>query len=100
MLGEQRLGDFRAEVAEVNDKRVAAGVLDILERLNHVDLALDDADRTFIDFRGAVLFRVGLHQRLSAVDGKGLREAVAADRDDADLDLRDVVHVKFLLETL
>ena len=93
MLCQQRFADLRAKVAQVNHQCVAASLLHVLQRLHHVDLALHDADGALVHILAAVLFRVGLHQRFSSVDGQGLRETVTGNGDNADLDLRDVVHV-------
>ena len=92
VLCKQRLGNFRTEVAKVNDKRVAACVLYVFKRLYHVDLALHDTYGALINFGSTELLCVSVDQCLSAVDRKGFREAVTADGNNADLDLGNVVH--------
>ena len=67
VLCKQRLGNFRTEVAKVNDKRVAACVLYVFKCLYHVDLALHDTDRALIDICCTVFICVGLYQCLSSV---------------------------------
>ncbi len=86
MLCKQSFGNFRPEVPKVNTKSVASCLFDVLQRLYHVNLTLHDADRTFVDVLLAVFGLVGLHQSLSPVNGKGLRETVAAHCHDTDLD--------------
>ena len=92
MLREQGLGNFRSEVSKVNAERVAACLLDILKCVDHVDFALDNGHGALIDVRCAILVRICLDQRRTAVDGQFCREAVAADTDDTDFHYRDVVH--------
>ena len=93
MLRKKRLGNLRSEVAEINAKRITSGLLDIFERLYHVDLTLHDTDRTLINIRRIILLCVGVDQRFSAIDRKRLRKAVAADCNDSDLHLWNVLHV-------
>ena len=92
VLGEHGLGDLRAEVAEVDAEGVAFVLLEVLEGLEHVDLALDDADGTFIDVALAVLRLIGVDESAAAVDGEGFREAVAGDGHDAELDGGGIFH--------
>ncbi len=98
MLREQCLRDLRAKVSKIDHKGVASRFPDVLKSLDHMDLALDDADRTFIDIIRAVLRGVRVDQSLPAVDRQRSREAVTADSHDTYLNLWDVCeHVEFLL---
>ena len=98
MLRKKRLRDLRAEVSKVDHDGVAACLLHILKRLDHLGLALDDADRTFIDVIRAILCGVSLNEGFPAVDRERCREAVAADGYNTDLCLWNVFeHVRFLL---
>ena len=96
LLGDQGLGALGAEVAQEHDQRVDAGRLDLLIGLVHVrvDAALDD--RLELDDVKVLLLELR-HDGLAALFGEGDREAVAADREDAHFDLRDVVHRYLLL---
>ena len=98
-LGDGGLGTLGAEVAQENDQGIDAGLLDLLIGLHHVgvDAALDDG-LTLVDVK--VLFLQLGHDGLAALFGEGDREAVAADREDAHFDLRDVVHRYLLLGIL
>ena len=95
-LGDLGLGALGAEVAQEHHQRVDAGSLDLLIGLVDVgvDAALDDG----IDLNDVevLLLQLG-HDGLAALFGKGDRETVAADRDDAHFDLRDIVHRYLLL---
>ena len=90
MLCEKGLGDLRSEVAEENTQCIAACFFDILQRIHHIDFALNDGDRTLVDVVLIILLLICLDERLSSVDSKRRREAVARNRDDANLDLRNV----------
>ena len=61
MLRQQCLCNLRSEIAEVYDKCLTPGSLHILQRLNHMYLALHDTDRTFIDVILSVLFRISVN---------------------------------------
>ncbi len=100
VLRKQRLGDLRPEVAEVDAERVAVMSLDVGQRVDHVDLALDDGDRTLVDILRVILFRIGLHERLSSRLRKRSREAVAAHADDADFDFRCIIHLILSFERI
>ena len=69
MLCQQCLRYLRSKIPQVYDQRVASGFPDILQCLDHMDLALHDADRTLIDIPCIVLFAVRVHQCFSAVHG-------------------------------
>lgn len=84
MFGKQSLCDFGTKVSQINAKGVAACLLDVLERLYHLDFTFHDADRTFIDVFVVVVLDIGLHNRFASVDRKRFREAVAANGYDAD----------------
>ena len=84
VFGKQGLCDFGTKVSQVNAKGIAASLLDVLERLYHLDFTFHDADRTFIDVLAVVVLDIGLHNRFASVDRKRFREAVAANGYDAD----------------
>ena len=84
VFGKQSLCDFGTKVSQVNAKGIAASLLDVLERLYHLDFTFHDADRTFIDVLAVVVLDIGLHNRFASVDRKRFREAVAANGYDAD----------------
>ena len=92
LLREQRLRNFRPEVAEVHGEGVAARRLDVFERLHGLHFALDDAHGALVNIRSGVLFCIRPDQRRATVDRKAFGEAVARDGDDADLDGGDIVH--------
>ena len=92
VLCEQGFCDLRTEIAEVYAQSVAACLLDILKSLDHVDLALNDTDGTFVDVRCAVLVGVSLDDSLASVNGKALGEAVTGYCNYAKLDFRNVGH--------
>ena len=93
MLRKKSLGNFRAEVAEIDAERIAAILSDILEGVDHVNFTLDDRDRTLIEILRVVFLCVGLCNSLSSVNGKRRREAVAGYSHKANFDLRNVVHI-------
>ena len=88
MLCQKCLGNLGSEISKINAERIAAVGPDVFQGLHHVNLTLHDADRTFVDVLLAVFGLVGLHQSLSPVNGKGLRETVAAYRNNPDFYLR------------
>ena len=92
VLGQQGFGNFRTEVAQIDAQRIAAGFLDILQRLHHVDFALHNTDGALINILCVIRRFVSFYQGFSAVYGQGLREAVAADRHDTHFYFRHVVH--------
>jgi hypothetical protein len=101
VFGQKSFGDFGTEVSEVDAERVAACSLDVCESLDHMDLALDDTDRTFINVRFVVPGLVGVHKLLSAVHGEALRETVTADGDDTKFHFGDVAdHAFYLLKII
>ena len=101
MLSQKSLGDFGTEVSEVDAECVAACSLDVCESLYHMDLALDDTDRTFINVRFVVLGFVSVYKHFSAVHGEALRETVTADGDDAKFHFGDVAdHAYYLLKII
>ena len=83
MLCQQRLRDLRPKVSKVDTKCVASCLFEILQRLYHVDFALYDADRTFIDVFCRIFLLVGFHQISSSRYGKALRKTVSAHRNDS-----------------
>ena len=87
---DQRLRRLRTEVAEEDDEGIAAGVLCFFDSGQHVLLVLDGLLH-FIEV--AVFLLVGRDDGLTAVLREGDDEAVAADRDDAAFEIRDVAHV-------
>lgn len=90
MLCQQCLGDLRTEVAQIDAQRIAAGFFQIVQRLYHVDLAFHNADGTFVNILGIILFGIGIDQRLAAVYRQALRKAVTADCDNADFHFRNI----------
>ena len=95
-------GGFRtlgAEVAEEDGQRVDAGLLEVLVGFHDVcvNAALDD-DGALIDVIATVLQR--FNDCLAALFGQSDREAVAADCNNAHLDLRNVVHRNYLQSIL
>ena len=97
MFCEQSLGYLRSKIAKVYAQRVASGLLDVLKRLHHMDLAFYDADRAFIDIRLAIFCLVCVCQRLPSIDREALWEAVSADSNDSYFDFRYVHHHILLL---
>ena len=96
ILSEHRLRDLRTEVAEVDAEGVAFVLFEVFDRFQHLDLALHDADGTFIDVRSPVLCLVRVDQSLTPVHREGFREAVARNGNHAELDSGDVFHVVLL----
>ncbi len=82
MLCKQSLGNLRAKVAKIYAKSVTAVVLDILQSVHHIDLALNDADRALINVSCVIFFLVSLHQSLSPVDCQRRRETVTTHCHD------------------
>ena len=70
VLGQHGLGDLGTEVAQIDHEGVAASLVDILQGLLHVDLALHDADRTLVDVGSTELLCVSLHEGLATVDSQ------------------------------
>ncbi len=87
---DQRFRRLRAEVSEEDDEGIAASVLGFFDRCQHVALVLD---RLLHFVEVAVFLLVGRDDGLAAVLREGDDEAVAADRDDAAFEIRDVAHV-------
>ena len=88
MLCQQGFCNFRAEVAQIYAQRVAACLLDILQSLYHMDLALYNTDRTFINIRNVIICLVSLYQSLSSVDRQRFRDTVPADCYNTDFHFR------------
>ena len=86
LLRDEGLGRLGSEVAEEDHERVHALHQHIFDGVEHVLLVLD-GDGALVDL-ALVRSDDGGSPTLRQLDG----EAVAADRDDAELDLRDVVH--------
>ena len=80
MLCKQCFRNFRSKISKIYNQRIAAGSLDIFQRLHHVDFTLYDADRTFIDVFCRIFLLVGFHQISSSRYGKALRKTVSAHR--------------------
>ena len=96
MLCQKSLGDFRSEVAEEYAQGVAAGLLNIRQRVDHIDFALDNRDGALINIGriilGSIRFYKGFPPRLCEAG----RETVTADTNDTDFDFWNVVHSSFL----
>ncbi len=92
VFGEQGLGGFGAEVAQVDEQRVAASALHVCDRLEHIVFVFHHGG-ALIDF--AATRGISLHNRPAAALGQGDNEAVAADRDDAKFYFGNVVHDMF-----
>ena len=92
MLRKKSLGNFRSEVSKIYAQSVAVILLDVLERVHHVDFALDDCDGTLIDVCSIVLLRVSCYQSFSAVLSKRSGEAVTGNGNNTKLDYRNIVH--------
>ena len=86
VLRDQGLGSLGTEVAQEDDQGVAAGGLDIVNGLEHVQLVLH-GDGALIQTALA-----DLDDGLASGDGEADGEAVAGDGDDAELDFRNVLH--------
>ena len=84
LLAQQRLGRLGAEVAQEDHQRIDAVGAHIVKRLEGVQLVFH-GDGAFIE-----ALAVGSHDVLAALRGERDGEAVAGDRDDAQLDLRNV----------
>ena len=67
MLCQKRLGNFRSEIAKIYAKRVTAGFFHIFKRLHHMDLTLNDANRTLINILFAVFLFIRGYERLPSV---------------------------------
>ena len=67
MFGQQGLGDLRSEVSKVYAQRVASCFLDIFQRLHHMNLALNNADRALIDILCRIFFAISFYKSFSAV---------------------------------
>ena len=88
MLCKQGLGDLGTEVSKVYAERVTLCLLDILQCIYHIDLALDDGNGALIDISSAVLLGVSIHQCFSSVDCQGSGETVTAYTDNTNFYLR------------
>ena len=78
MFRKQRLGNLRTEVAQIYTERITAVLPDILQGIHHVNLALNDADRTLVDIRPIILRLISFHQGFSSVHCKRCRKTVTA----------------------
>ena len=67
-------------------------VFDVLEGVDHVDLAFEDADRAFVDVDVVIKLAISFDEGLPSFDGEFDGEAITADRDHADFDGWDVFH--------
>ena len=90
--GEHGLGNFGAEVAQIHAEGVAAGFLNVRERLPHMDFALHDADGAFVDVFFAVLAFIRRDKRIAPIHRQRFGKAVPRYRHDSHFDCRDVVH--------
>ena len=93
------LRTLRAEIAEEHGQRVDARLLQVLVGFHDVcvNAAFDD-DRALVDVVATVL--QSCNDCLAAGFGQSDREAVAADCNNAHLDLRNVVHRNYLQSIL
>ena len=98
VLCQQRFGNFRTEVPQIDAQGIAAGFFQVVQSLYHVDLTLHDTDWTFVNIFCVVLLGIGIDQSLAAVHGQTFRKAVTADCNDADFHFRNIDHkaVSFL----
>ena len=96
-LGDERLGGLGAEVAEEHGEGVAAGLHGLVDGGEHVLLVLDRLGD--LDHVEAPLV-AGRHDRGAAALGERDREAVAAHRDDAELDVGDVLGCEHVVSSL
>ena len=87
ILGDEGLGGLGAEVAEEDHEGVAAGGLDVVDGLEHIELVLDGG-LALVDVDAAL--SAGGADGGAAALGEGDDEAVAADGDDAELNGGDV----------
>ena len=94
LFRDQGFRGLGAEVAQIDEQRVAARSFDILDRFQHVFFVFH-RNFTFID--AAALCGIGVHDRLAAALGQRNDEAVARDCDDTKLDFRDIFHGSSLL---
>ena len=92
MLCKQCLGNLRSEVSKIYNKRVTSCFLDILKSLYHVDLALYDTDRTFVNIRVSVFFFVCFHQSFSSAYRQALRKTISAHCNNSDFQFWHVIH--------
>ena len=70
VLSKKSLGDFGTEVSEIYTKSFTSGLLYILKSIDHIDLALNDTDRTLIDVSCIILLGISLNKSLAAVNCK------------------------------
>ena len=92
MFCQQSLGDLRSEVSKVYAEGITTGFFDILESLDHMDLALDDTDGIFVDVCCIIFFCVSVHKSFSSVYRQGLRETITAHCHDTNFYFGNVVH--------
>ena len=90
VLGNQGFGGFGAEVAQEHHQRIALRLADVFHRLKHVGFILH-GDGALVD----LVLAIGSHDGSTALFGKGDGEAVAAHRNNAQLNLRDVLNHGF-----
>ena len=94
VLRDKRLGSLGAEVAEEHDESGAARGLHVLDGAEHILLVLH-GDLALVDLSAELLMRGG--DGGTAALRQGNDKAVAADGDEAQLDLGNVVkHSNFL----
>ena len=93
VLGDKGFGGFRAKVAQEHGQGVAASLGDFFHGSQHVLLVLNGS-LGLVHFQA--LSGAGSHNGGPAVLGKLDGEAIAGYSHNTQLDLRDVVHCRFL----
>ncbi len=88
LLHKQRFRSLRSEISKEDDEGVAPGGFHFRNGFRHIVFALYDG-LAFV--KGGSFFRAALHDRPSPSLGKRQDEAVAADRNDAQFYLRNVL---------
>ena len=92
LFGDQGLGRFGTEVAQEDASGVAAGGVQLIHRLEHVQLVLDRGlDLNEVQLLLAALFSDGGAALLAQRDG----ETVAAHSHEAQFDNGDIFHKSF-----
>ena len=85
LLGDERLGGLRTEVAKEHDEGVAASLAHLFDGLEHILLIL------YCSLAVIYLALISFHDVLATLGGKSDRETVTADGDDTELHLGNVV---------
>ncbi len=88
MLRQQCLGNLRTEVAQIYAECVTSVVFNVLQSVHHINLALDDADRTLIDVGRIIFCLICFYQGFSSVHCKRCRETVTAYSYNTNFDFR------------